>query len=65
LPALAPRETIVRFKGREQGCRKHATACSEPMAATGGEARATINYYEYPASDGEYKLRINGDLAQP
>jgi hypothetical protein len=64
LPALVPRETVVRFKGHEQGCSKHATACAEPMTAADGEVRATINYYEYPAPDGGYKLRINGDLAQ-
>jgi len=65
LPALTPRETIVRVKGRAQGCSKHATACSAPMTVADDEVRATINYYEFPAPDGDYKLRINGDLAQP
>ena len=35
-----------------------------PTAAT-EQIRATINLYEYSAGAGAYKLRINGDLAQP
>jgi hypothetical protein len=62
LAALTPRETVVRFKGRDQGCTKHATACNEMMTPAPGEVRATINYFDYPQADGDYKVRVYGDL---
>lgn len=65
LPALTPRETVVRFKGRAQGCAKHAAACLQPMIEADGELRATILYYNYPQADGEFPLRIEGELASP
>jgi hypothetical protein len=62
LAALTPRETVVRFKGRDRGCTKHATACSATMTPAEGEVRATINYFDYPRADGDYKARVYGDL---
>ena len=65
LPALTPRETVVRFRGRAQGCTKHAAACMEPMTEAADELRATLLYYNYPQAEGEYQLRIEGELAAP
>ncbi|MGH6926992.1 MAG: hypothetical protein ACREEV_01650, partial [Dongiaceae bacterium] len=62
LAALTPRETVVRFKGRDQGCRKHPTACNATMTPAAGEVRATINYFDYPRTDGDYKVRVYGDV---
>jgi hypothetical protein len=62
LAALMPRETVVRFKGREQGCTKHAAACSSTMTPATGEVRATINYFDYPRVEGDYTVRVYGDL---
>lgn len=65
LPALTPRETVVKFKGRPQGCSKHPSACMEPMTAADGEVRATVLYYNYSQAEGEFQLRIEGELASP
>jgi hypothetical protein len=62
LAALTPRETVVRFKGRDQGCTKHATACNTMMTPAAGEVRATINYFDHPQAEGDYKVRVYGDL---
>jgi hypothetical protein len=62
LAALTPRETVVRFRGHEQGCTKHAAACSATMTPAAGEVRATINYFDYLQADGDYKVRVYGDL---
>ena len=59
-----PRETVVRFKGRDQGCTKHATACSASMTPAAGEVRATINYFDYPRADGDYTVRVYGDVVR-
>ncbi len=62
LATLTPRETVVRFKGRDQGCTEHAMACSGMMTPAAGEVRATINYFDYPRADGGCRVRVYGDL---